>query len=249
MAKLAAYLLPAILVAAALKLWGEDLRALVVRIVRGGPRTVESDRFTFTLPDRLWQKDLPGWTETMLTELLNRGKPLGFKAPPSKLQIVVVDVPIAPAFNPKENSITLRKTDKPQDARVPLSNLLTRALLYHAGPPDAAWSPWLEEGLANFFQSDAEIVGSKKPDLIRAAAQLDELDLSSLLQGSSTRSPGFSAASHSLVAFLYTDRHEGRIEDYLNEERMPGPVPAGAFEKVFRPEAEKAWKDFVRQKH
>jgi len=245
-AKLAVYLLPAILVAGALRLWGSDLRALVVRIYRGGPRTVDSVNFTFTLPDRLWQKELPDWTEAMLAELVEHGKPLGFHAPPAKLQIVVIDGPIAPAFNAKENSITLRKTDKPQDARVILSNLLTRALLHQAGPPDAAWSPWFEEGLATYFQSDAEIMGSRKPDLIREAARLDPMDLSTLLRGSSSTSPGFSAAGHSLVAYLYTDHREDRIKEYVAEERHPGPVVPGAFERIFGPDVEKEWKKSLK---
>ncbi|HKS15890.1 MAG TPA: hypothetical protein VJU16_01105, partial [Planctomycetota bacterium] len=118
---------------------------------------------------------------------------------------------------------------------------------YHSGPPDAAWSHWLEEGLATFFETDDKVSGAKKEPLIRSAARREGLTLAGLLQGADPRESGFSAASHSLVAFLHTDFRADHIRRYVEEERRPGPVAPGTFERIFGADVERAWKDFLKQ--
>ncbi|HEY3225569.1 MAG TPA: hypothetical protein VGK61_01075 [Planctomycetota bacterium] len=250
--KLAAFLLPAVLLAGALHLWGSDFRGLVVRMLEGGPRTVERATFTLRAPNRAWANDLTEWTEKGIADLVERGRLLGFRTPDKSLLIVVLDAPIPPAFNPRENSITLPKKLESKEAYLRLSNLLTRALLDRAGPPDAAWSPWLKEGLATYFQTSEKIVGSRKDDLMRQAAdRLESLSLQGLLQGSEAQSSGFSAASHSLVAYLFVDHQEGKLREYFDEERKPGPVATGTFERIFGPDIERDWKESLKpyQKH
>ncbi|HTF57980.1 MAG TPA: hypothetical protein VK661_12175 [Planctomycetota bacterium] len=250
--KLAAFLLPAFLLAGTLHLWGPDLRGLVVRITEGGPRTIERTTFTLKAPNRAWARDLTDWTEKAIADLVDRGKPLGFRPSDKSLLIVVVDLPVGENFNEQENSITLnvKNYPEPRKAYGPLSNLLTKALLFHSGPPTAAWSPWLEEGLATYFQTTDKVVGSRKDDLMRQAAErLESLTLQRVLQDSDPRGHGLSGASHSLIAFL--ELNDAKFQQYFDEERRPGAIATGAFERIFGPDLEREWKESLKpfQKH
>lgn len=256
--KIAAFLLPAVLLAGALHLWGQDLRGLVVRIAEGGPRTLERATFTLRVPNRAWARDLTDWTEKAIADLVKRGEPLGFRPPDKSLLIVVVDLPVGENFNQKENSITLNMKNYPEPRKAygPLSNFLTKALLYHSGPPTAAWSPWLEEGLGTFFQTrdekEGKVDGSRKEDLMKQAAEhMEGLTLQRVLQDSDPQAHGLSAASHSLVACLFVDHREEKIRRYFDEERRPGPAPPEALEIIFGPDLEREWKDSLKpfQKH
>lgn len=102
----------------------------------------------------------------------------------------------------------------------------------------ASWSPWLEEGLARYWEHPdlrARVTGSPTASLGRLLA---------------ARTSGFRGDggiplmddASMLVAFLR--RHPDRFREYLEAERAPGPVDPAAFERIFGPpdEVEAEWR-------
>ena len=129
------------------------------------------------------------------------------------------------------------------DERV-LRHQMTHVLLHLAGKKSAAFSPWLEEGLAGYFE-DFPLPSTPRPSS-------DPLPpLGRLLQAGpeelqATAAEDLRQGARLLVAFLL-ERHPDRFADYYREDLRPGPAPGNAFKtRVGLPEEiEAEWRDWA----
>ncbi len=140
-----------------------------------------------------------------------------------------------------------------------LRHLLAHALLHQAGPA-AEWSPWLHEGLAEYFEEGSRgLPGRITRRQISGLASLRDsgalIPLELVLQARAEDFAGprglqYYGQAHALVAFLFESpsRREEFLEFY-REELRAGPVDAGAFEEMVGDprEVERDWLDWLRR--
>lgn len=240
--RLSVFLLPAFLILAVLHFARSDLRDAVSSILspgylRGG------NRFEVKTKERA--DKLGAWTEEAIRRLQSDNRIYGFKPPKAGFRIEVRSEAGPSECDPGSNRILIRgiADDAPVDKIQPdLSRLIVRAML-REGAPDAAYSPWFEEGVSRFYEGTQALVGSRKDDLITTAARNAPASLAEALEAKG--GAYFDAVSHSIVAFLHEAFRVDKLADYAKIEREPGPVPAGAFERIFGSDVERRWRDYL----
>lgn len=241
--RLSIFLLPAFLVLAALHFLRSDLRDAVPNFLNPGYRR---DGHTFIVRGKDRADKLGAWTRDAIAKLQENGRIYGFKGPKSGFRVEVRSEPGPSECDPGSNRILIRgiPDDAPADDIKPdLSRLIARAML-RQGAPDADFSPWFETGVSWYFEGTPK--GSRKDPLIAQAARNQPPTLADAL--SARHGANFEAVSHSIVAFLHESFGADTIARYASIEREAGPVPAGSFERVFGPDAEKDWRDFLERR-
>jgi len=162
-----------------------------------------------------------------------------------------------------EIALLVSYADKDTTAdRKALQHEMMHALM-HLAAPRAAWSAWLSEGMAEYFEnSRAEL----DPPVLGGYAKAHVDELREILQGPdrialpdllrletadfrSARNRAAYRASHLLVAFLMeSPAVRDRFPAYCGEERKDGPVLPQAFASIVGepPEIEAAWRAWLK---
>lgn len=241
--RLSIFLLPALLVLAALHFFRDDLRDSASSLMT--PRYT-FDNMTFVMRGRARAEQLAGWLRKEINEIRN-DPTYGFKEPASGLRIEVRSEPRPSEFFAGSNRILIGGI--PDDApweliQTPLSRLVVRVMLREAAP-DADYSPWFEEGVSRFYEG-ARMIGSRKDDLIYSASQNHPKTLAEALD--SRGGAHFEAVSHALVVFLHVAYGRDLRTRYAQIERAPGSVPLGEFERIFGQDVERKWLDFIERR-
>lgn len=229
--------LPALLLLAAMYAVRGDLRDSAAR--SRNPGYVRHNNW---FESRRRADDLGDWTHEF-TELLAKQGTYGFKIPASGFRIEIRSEQGSTRYEPGSNTLIVWGARENLDAiKLEVSRLIARAML-REGAPDAGFSPWFEEGVSQFYKgTQTAVVGSRKRDLSDRAAMNPPASLAAALSARPD-SHNFDAVSHSLVAFLHEGYGTEKIAQYAAEERRPGQVPPGTFERIFGAEVEKAWRD------
>ena len=244
--RLSILLLPAFLVLAGLYGTRADLRDAAARTVRSG---FVRDGNTFFIHGREREEALAAWVGKFIEELKERhGAVYGFTTPKAGLVIEVTPVGVGEECYPGSNRIVIRgiPDDAPlEEIKDDLSRLITRTML-REGAPQAAFSPWFEEGVSRYFEGTQPRYGSVKAYLMSQASAAGEVSLADMLAG--RRRSHFESLSHSIVAFLHREYPPDTIARYVKEEQAPRPVPPGTFERIFGTDVEKGWHNFLERR-
>src|SRR5262245_46416443 len=221
--RLSIFLLPALLLLAALYVLRGDLRASAASFMV--PRYTQ-DGLTLILKGKSRAEPLAAWLREEIAELRKRDRIYRFTLPKAGFVVEVQSEPGPSYCDRGSNRIVIRgiPDDAPWELIQPdLSRLAVRAML-REGAPDADYSPWFEEGVSTFYEG-AKMIGSRKVEPIRTAARNAPKSLAEALAAR----PGsyFSDVSHSIVAFLHEAFTVDMIAKYAEIERAPGSVPLG----------------------
>jgi hypothetical protein len=242
--RLSIFLLPALLILAALHYFRDDLRDSASSLMT--PRYTFHD-MTFVMRGRARAEQLAGWLRREITELRNNDRIYGFKEPAGGFRIEVRS-----EQRPSESFVGSNRIligGIPDDApweviQTPLSRLVARVML-REGALDADFSPWFEEGVSRFYEG-ARMIGSRKDDLIFSASQNHPRTLAEALD--SRGGAHFEAVSHALIVFLHVAYGPDLRTRYAQIERSPGSVPLGEFERIFGQDVERRWLDFIERR-
>jgi len=243
--RLSIFLLPALLILAALHFFRGDLREAAPSLMM--PRYA-FDGVTFIMKGRSRAEALAPWTQQVIEKLKERSAIYGFKAPERGFLIEVQSAGAASECELKSNRIVIRgiRDDAPWELiRQDLSRLIARTML-REGAPDADFSPWFEEGVSRFYEGLQPPFGSRKPELIVHAARNPPASLEGALE--SRGGAYFAAVSHSIIAFLHEAYTAELIAKYAEIERAPGSVMLGEFQRIFGKDVEKEWREFLAQR-
>lgn len=269
-----AFLLPLALLAAAVGGFGSDLRRLLERrklAVEVGSHLYIVPNGDWKEHLSLWTEDVLAHL-SRADSSSDRARPrFGFRPFTRKLTLLVVDpaefdeLPsegsLYPkhahsAYDPSNDRITLRRVPEPRLLRRSLAMELALAMLHHAAEdPQVGWSPWLCEGIARYFEVDPlGTEGRRREDLLRRAQDdCGAGDLARLRRAPARAfsEPGdaqASARAYALLHFLvHTPDYGAHFEEYVREERKPGPVDPAAFGRIFGPAVEEDWLAFLNR--
>jgi hypothetical protein len=244
--RLSIFLLPAFLLLAALHLFRGDLRDAASNYMRSG-YTFHGNFFLMRGHQRA--EALGVWTRDAIREILKRDRIYRFKEPKSGFRIEIRSEAGTSECEPGSNLIVIcgiAENAPMATVQRDLSRLIARAML-REGSPEAAFSPWFEEGVSRFYEGTQPPYGSRKDDLIADAARNQSFTLAKALEAD--RGADFDAISHSITAFLHDAFAAEVIARYADIEREPGPVPRGEFERIFGQDVEKEWRDFLERRH
>ncbi len=168
-------------------------------------------------------------------------------------------------FQPVKLEIALRVSSPTRDTtadRRALQHEMMHALM-HLAAPRAAWSPWLAEGLAEYFENsrpgqEPPLLGGHTEDhaaeLREFFAGPDRLSVEDLLGldaaafGAETNRAAYRAC-HLLVSFLLeSPAHRDAFLAYYREEMKEGPVPPRAFASIVGDpgEIDRAWRAWLK---
>jgi len=243
--RLSIFLLPALLILAALHVFRGDLRDAAPGLMM--PRYT-FDGVTFIMRGRSRAEALAPWTMSAIAELKQRGAIYGFKAPEKGFLVEVQSAAGASECEARSNRIVIKgvRDDAPWELiRPDLSRLIARTML-REGAPDADFSPWFEEGVSRFYEGLGTPFGSRKPELIVNAARNPPESLEAALE--SRKGAYFDAVSHSVIAFLHEAYRAELIAKYAEIERAPGSVPLGEFQRIFGKDVEDEWREFLERR-
>src|SRR5688572_23629134 len=241
--RLSIFLLPALLILAALHLFRGDLRDAAPSLMT--PRYT-FDGVTFIMRSRTRAEALAPWTLDAVDRLRKSAAIYGFKAPEAGFLIEVQSSGAVSDCEVKSNRIVIRgiPDDAPvEDIKLNLSRLLARTML-REGSPDASFSPWFEEGVSNFYEGSQPPFGSRKSERIARAARNTPASLVAALEARPTGAY-FADVSHSIIAFLHEAKKADLIAKYVEIERAPGSVPLGVFQSIFGEDIEQEWREFL----
>jgi len=240
--RVSVFLLPAFLLLAALHFFRGDLRDAAASLMT--PRYVFDD-LTFIMRGRARAEQLAGWLRKEITDLQSNDRIYRFKTPASGFRIEVRNEQKPSECYVGSNRILICgiPDDAPWERIQPdLSRLVARVML-REGAPDADYSPWFEEGVSRFYEG-AKMIGYRKDELITTAFRNQPATLAEAL-ASRRDAPYFDAISHSIVAFLHVAYSVDKRAQYAEIERAPGSVPLGEFERIFDPDVERKWRDYL----
>lgn len=242
--RLSIFLLPALLLLAGIHVARADLRDKAKNATNPG---IKRYGHSVNMGNLKLADEILAFTRDTIVKLQELNWIYGFKAPEKGLEIDVRKEGGISDCPPGSNRIIIRGiTD---DARIDdvyreLSRLIARAML-REDAPDADFSPWFEEGVSRYFEGTVPHLGSRKEKLIAAAARNPPRSLADVLNAPKG---AYLEAAHAIVAFLHDTYAPGSIVAYASEERRPGPVSPGAFERIFAPDVEKRWLEYLAQK-
>lgn len=243
--RLSIFLVPAIVPVAGIHVFRGDLRDVAASMQKPG-YAIYGNTFIMS---RNRAESLGPWTRDFVAYLRDNNRVYGFKAPDSGFRIEIRSSPGTSEAIPGSNRILLRgfTEETPLDKiQTDLSRLIAKALL-RTGAPDAGYSPWFEEGVALYYEGTTQRpYGFRKAELIRDVRLRHPPSLADALQVRKD-SPYFGAISHSLVAFLEEAYLDDVISKYAEIERQPGPVPPGEFQRIFGPDVEQNWHEFIER--
>ncbi len=280
--KLALLATPAIALSAVLGVWGGSLRAAAYDAFSRKGVTFEYNDHSFDLPDPAWRDQVTRFFDDFRA-LFHREQPFKNSnalgrvverplAPlKGRLNIVVtngtgfrkeafvetgVTLPFNGGyFNPTKSRIIIDAEGHGPDSPAlnrSLSHELTHAIM-HSTYPDAAWSPWLSEGFAQW----CEVVDLKQPLGTRHTGRLreaaaEQMPLKQLIEANqavftAAGNNRYYHASYAFVAFLLEKRRPA-LQKYFDEEALNGPVKAAAFsELIGDPEViQSEWREWLR---
>ena len=244
--RLSIFLLPALMILAALHFFRGDLRDAAPSLMM--PRYT-FDNVTFIMRGRSRAELLAPWTLETISELKKRGAIYGLKAPEAGFLIEVQSAGVASECAVKSNRIVIRgiRDDAPwEQIKEDLSRLIARSML-REGAPDADFSPWFEEGVSRYYEGTLPPFGSRKVELIIKAARNPPASLEAALEARPA-SAYFEAVSHSIIAFLHEAYTADLIAKYAEIERAPGSVMLGEFQRIFGKDVEKEWREFLEKR-
>lgn len=242
--RLSIFLLPALLLLAALYVFRGDLRASAASFMV--PRYTQ-DGLTLIMKGRNRAEPLGEWLRGEIASLKKRDQIYRFTLPKAGFQVEVQSEPGPSYCDPGSNRIVIRgiPDDAPWERIQPdLSRLVVRAML-REGAPDAEYSPWFEEGVSTYYEG-SKMIGSRKVEPIRSAARNAPKSLAEAL--AARGGAYFSDVSHSIVAFLHEAFTADIIARYAEIERAPGSIPLGEFQRIFGHDVEGAWREYLERR-
>lgn len=266
--KFALFLVPALLLGGASLAFGDRAGAALRSLFRKTTYTTTVAGNFYTVPDDTWSRELSDFLGRYVDAAKRhdlsavRRAQFGFPTSLTKLRVATLTADEFAAFQPPAGSpakhpeghfdpsepvIRLQRPAVPSQSLRPLARELAMAML-HRSSPAADWSPWLLEGAALYHQTDSMQFGGLNLELVNLARQDRAGTVASLLAAESPdlREPAAAARAYSLYHFLrHVAPYDGRLGAWLDEERKPGRPTAEDFARIFGPDAEKQWKEFL----
>jgi hypothetical protein len=261
--KLAAILVPALLLIGGLRVFGSGLRAAVRHVTT--PRTIvdpDSGHEWIMPRDYRHEREVKDFVPRFLSWVSDeRAGPFRLthnRLPKLRFHLYDQAPPGAGpthaggAFSAADRAVLVDLAGDPAAAEVKtaLAHGLAHALLhYHA--PDAQWSPWLVEGIAQYYEAHEPGTIAWRPLRIRDISKdVKPGFLESLLKMEALPADRLHAhASYALVCYLLhgNETLRRRLGEYYAKEMEPGRAARAAFEAAFGPlaEFEAAWIDWL----
>lgn len=257
--KLAALLLPALLMVGGIRLFAAELRSFGTKLTAPTNIPETHNRHTFIVPQN-WKHrtDLQNWNTNFIQSLaVDHGELYGF-APTSlpELTIVVHTDPVklkeetegAPSicgawFRPAARKIILDATKDPEltELKRQLSHQLVHALLQYQ-PKQPRWPGWLVEGLAQVFETSElgeRRINARRVKLLSPPLQPGAIE--ALQKGERVLE-----TSYALVLYLIHGPHREAFLGWLKDE-LKSEKPPGGLEKILgTPKFEEEWLAWCR---
>lgn len=244
--KMAALVLPAIVLVGGIRLFAADLRSFGTKLTAPANLPERVTGHTFEVPQNWKHREpLQRWTTDFIMSLaVDHGEAFGFSPTPA-LNNLTITVHVDPArlkeeiegaptvdgawFKPAARKIILdatRDTTEFADLKKQLSHQLVHAILQYQ-PKQPRWPGWMVEGLAQVFETSElgeRRINARRVKLLSPPLQPGALE--GLQKGDRMLE-----TSYALVLYLIHGPHREAFLGWLKDE-LKSDKPAGGLEKI-----------------